>query len=110
MGVEPLLKKLQGFIESQLPGAADVQISGLRRLTGGLSRENWVFDAAWNEGGRRCEHALIMRRDPEGSVLETDRRIEFEVLRALEDSPVPTPRVFWLDAGGEWLERPSLVM
>ncbi|TMR34597.1 phosphotransferase family protein, partial [Actinomadura geliboluensis] len=35
------------------------EITGLRRLSGGASRETWAFDA----GGR----ALILRRDPPGS-------------------------------------------
>ena len=51
-----------------------------------------------------------MRRDPVGSVLVTDRREEFAVLQALEGSEVPAPRARWLDATGEWLERPSVVM
>ena len=51
-----------------------------------------------------------MRRDPVGSVLETDRRIEFGVLRALEGSRVPCPRADWLDPDGRFMDRPSIVM
>jgi len=101
---------LERLIRSELPGARDLEIRGLTRTTGGLSRENWPFDARWTEGGALREHALILRRDPLGSVLETDRRLEFAVLRALEKSTVPAPRVFWLDADGAFLGRPSIVM
>jgi aminoglycoside phosphotransferase (APT) family kinase protein len=45
-----------------------------------------------------------------GSVLDTDRRQEFAVLRALEATTVPAPRVRWLDADGDALGRPSVVM
>jgi aminoglycoside phosphotransferase (APT) family kinase protein len=51
-----------------------------------------------------------MRRDPIGSVLVTDRREEFAVLRALEGTPVPAPRARFLDADGAFLERPAVVM
>jgi aminoglycoside phosphotransferase (APT) family kinase protein len=51
-----------------------------------------------------------MRRDPLGSVLVTDRRVEYAVLRALEATAVPAPRGVWLDADGEFLGRPSVVM
>jgi aminoglycoside phosphotransferase (APT) family kinase protein len=75
-----------------------------------MSRENWVFEASWRSGPARVSESLIVRRDPVGSVLETDRRVEFAVLRALEPTPVRAARVRWLDATGSWLGRPSIVM
>jgi aminoglycoside phosphotransferase (APT) family kinase protein len=89
------------------PAAA---ISGVRRTSAGFSRENWVFDASWTEGGQSRQAALIARRDPEGSVLATDRKIETGVLRALQDTPVPSPRLRWVDLDGTRLGRPALVM
>jgi aminoglycoside phosphotransferase (APT) family kinase protein len=102
--------RLRAFVEAQLPEAEGLQIEDLRRRSSGLSRENWVFDAAWKDDAGAHREELIMRRDPVGSVLETDRRVEFAVLQALESSAVPAPRVRWLDPDGEWLGRPSVVM
>jgi aminoglycoside phosphotransferase (APT) family kinase protein len=101
---------LERLIRARQPRAEGLEIRELRRTTGGLSRENWPFDASWSEVGQRREHRLILRRDPLGSVLETDRRVEFAVLEALAKSDLPVPRVFWLDADGAFLGRPSLVM
>ena len=100
------------FVQRQLgPGASEVTISGLGRTTGGQSRENWPFDLRWRDpDGRVVEQALIMRRDPTGSVLDTDRADEHAVLRAIEDTAVPSPRSLWLDATGEALGRPAVVM
>ena len=53
---------------------------------------------------------LIVRRDPLGGLLETDRAVEFAVLRSLEPTAVPAPRARWLDVTGASLGRPSLVM
>jgi aminoglycoside phosphotransferase (APT) family kinase protein len=75
-----------------------------------MSRENWVFDASWRAEGGRVSEPLIVRRDPAGSVLDTDRRVEFAVLKALEPTEVRAPRARWLDADGRWLDRPSIVM
>ncbi|MCE2392371.1 MAG: phosphotransferase family protein [Proteobacteria bacterium] len=108
--LERIRGKLQAFIEDCHPAAEGLEIQGLRRVTGGLSRENWPFDARWSESGRPVQRELIMRRDPVGSVLETDRRIEFGVLRALGGSRIPCPRVDWLDADGRFMDRPSIVM
>jgi len=83
-----------------------VTIGALRRTSAGFSRENWVFDATW--GGER--HELIVRRDPVGSVLDTDRRVEVAVLRALAGTEVPSPVLRWADLDGSRLGRPALVM
>lgn len=107
---ETLATRLLRFIARQLPHDAGLEISELRRTTGGYSRENWLFEASWSEAGTRQTRPLIMRRDPVGSVLETDRRVEFAVLRALEGFEVPSPRALWVDADGSALGRPSVVM
>jgi aminoglycoside phosphotransferase (APT) family kinase protein len=109
--VDDVGERLERFLIAQLGPAAGVRIEGLRRTSAGFSRENWVFDAAWRApSGESVTEPLIMRRDPVGSVLDTDRRAEFAVLEALEPTGVPAPHVRWLDADGEWLGRPSVVM
>lgn len=103
-------ERIARFIAAVEPDAADVAITALQRSDVGWSRENWLFDASWTVGGHREEHRLILRRDPPGSVLRTDRRAEFAVLKALEATPVPSPVARWLDAEGQWFDYPFLVM
>src|SRR5579883_2220048 len=103
-------KGTRAYLQAQLPDARQIVISNLSRSAAGFSRENWTFDAAWIEGGRPVERRLILRRDPVGSVLETEREPEFRVLSALARTGVPSPRVYWLDATGEWLKRPFIIM
>jgi aminoglycoside phosphotransferase (APT) family kinase protein len=78
----------------------------------GRSRDNWVFDAVWRRSGTDAWNTdeLIARRDPEGGLLETDRAVEFEILKALTKSNLTTPAPRWLDATGEELGRPCLIM
>jgi len=101
--------RLHAWLARELDDEA-LQIDDLRRTSAGFSRENWVFDARWRAEGRTTDGAFIARRDPLGSVLETDRRIEGAVLRALESTAIPAPRVRWLDPTGEELGRPAVVM
>lgn len=102
--------RLGKYLAAQLPQATDIVIGRLERTGGGASRETWLVDAAWTEAGARALRPLIIRRDPTASVLETDRRTEFEVLRAAREIPVPVPRLYWLEEDGSWLERPFMVM
>ncbi|WP_241656470.1 phosphotransferase family protein [Sphingomonas oligophenolica] len=82
-----------------------VTIEHLARIPGGASRETYRFDAT--AGGRIRQ--LILRRDPVGSLLDTDRQIEFEAYRtACGRLPVPEPIAFERD--GAELERPFFLM
>ncbi len=103
---------LHRFVAAQVPDVADLRIDGLRRASTGYSRENWLFDATWTDPptGAPAHERLILRRDPVGSVLETSRAQEYAVLRGLHGGPIPTPRALWLDATGEHLGRPAVVM
>lgn len=101
-----LQRRLEAFVRAQV-GEGAPALSGLARLGVGRSRENWIFDAHWPDG--RVE-PLILRQDPPGGLVETDRAVEFAVLRALESSGIGAPRALWLDADARWLDRPSLVM
>src|SRR5689334_6219491 len=73
-------------------------IEGLRRESGGASRQTWSFDALVN--GQR--HALILRRDPptaggreRASATSLDRPTEFGVLRAAFRGGVRAPEVLF---------------
>ena len=105
-----LTERLHQFIVGQVENV-NAAIVDLRPVGVGRSRDNWVFDLITTEsdGAKRVE-PLILRCDPEGGLVDTDRATEFAVLRALEASSLPTPAARWLDATGDRLGRPSLVM
>lgn len=107
---EGVRERLEAFLSRRLPKTAEIEIDAVQRVKTGLSRENWIFDLKVRDGAVVATHPLIVRRDPVGGLLDTDRRTEFQVLRALEPSPIPAPRALWLDADGSELGRPSLVM
>jgi aminoglycoside phosphotransferase (APT) family kinase protein len=105
-GIEGLLVE---FLRSRLD-ADRVEIESLRKTSSGFSRENWLFDAhvTGAEGEQRLH--LILRRDPPASLIEADRRVEFETLCALAGTDLPVPPVRWLDEKGEFFGAPSLIM
>lgn len=100
---EQLRAWLQEFISSQLPGRR-VEVGPLTRMPGGASRESWAVDVELDTGETTERLALVLRRDPGPSRIQTDRRVEFHVLRAAREAGVPVPRVYWLgedaEAGG----------
>ena len=101
---------LERFIAASLPAAEGLRLEGLARTPGGLSRENWAFRASWRDAAGTHDLPLILRRDPAGGLLVTERREEFAVLKALESTPVAAPPVLWVDEDGSALGTPSLIM
>ncbi len=93
-----------------MPAAEHLEVSGLERTSTGLSRENWTFTMTWQEHGVAQSRRMILRRDPPASLLQTDRRREFQVLRALESTPVPAPPVRWVDSGENAFGAPAMIM
>jgi len=78
------------------------------RLGGGSSQENWAFDAiAETDGNRR---ALLLRRAPAGGVVDTERDVEFGLLRCLAGSGLPIAAVHALDADGSLMGRPAMIV
>jgi aminoglycoside phosphotransferase (APT) family kinase protein len=103
--------QLVAYLSSRIEGASDVTVANIARITGGASRETWMFDARWSENGSRREQAFIARRDPPASLLDGNNNLEFELYAALSgESGVPVPRPFWIERDGAAIERPFFVM
>src|SRR3972149_10084070 len=103
-------QKLEAYLRAKLPQVEQLSVSKLWRIPGGASRETWAFDALWQEGGKQTSHGFILRRDPDASLLETERDLEFRVMEAVWSQGVPVPRMYWLEADASWLDRPFFVM
>jgi len=101
--------RIAAFLKSRL-AAGEVSVSNVYRIPGGASRETWAFDAQWREDGKEIRQGFILRRDPDASVLETDRDLEFRVMDAVQAHGIPVPRMFWLEQDTSWLDRPFFVM
>ena len=81
-------------------------MEGLSRISGGASRETYRFEAV-TEGART---PLILRRDPPGSLIETDRRMEFLAIQSFTGKGVFAPEALALETEGAELERPFFIM
>jgi aminoglycoside phosphotransferase (APT) family kinase protein len=104
----PLEPRLASYIAGKMP-EADVAVSGLQRIAGGASRETYRFDLHWTEGGGAHQRKMILRRDPPASLIDTERRVEFEAYRAFRNSSVPVPEMLWLEESSRHLDHPFFI-
>lgn len=108
----PLAARLAAYCRTRLPAVHALRVDGLQRIFGGASRETWRFTLHLREreGDDERAQALILRRDPGASLIDTERRVEFAAYRAFEASEVPVPRPWWLEEDPAHLDHPFFVM
>jgi aminoglycoside phosphotransferase (APT) family kinase protein len=100
------------WLRSQLPEATDLKVEGLNQVEFGHSAETLLFTVVWQQHGARHRRDVVLRlRPPSPGLLEPyDLRRQFDVLRALENTPVRAPRGLWIEETGDVLGRPFFVM
>jgi aminoglycoside phosphotransferase (APT) family kinase protein len=106
---DELILPLQSYLAQKL-SAPDLTVSALTRIPGGASRETYRFRAAYVSSGERVERALILRRDPPTSLIETERSTEFRAYEAFHKLGLPVPEPVALELDGVTLERPFFIM
>ena len=103
---ENLTKSLAAYLTHHW--RTPVAIDALSRIPGGASRETWRFDALIGPESDQGRRPLILRRDPGGSLIETERRVEFAALQTVYGRlPVPEPLIL---EEGDALGHPFFIM
>jgi aminoglycoside phosphotransferase (APT) family kinase protein len=90
----------QGELAGRLATLLGDEVAGLRRLSGGASRETWSFSA----GGR----PLILQRQRRGAT--ANMPVEVRALRAAAAAGVPVPAIVLDASDGHALESPAFVV
>lgn len=108
--MEELAKKFAEYLQHKMPHVSDVEVRDLSRIHGGASRETYRLMGHWVEEGAVVIKPLILRRDPEVSLIETERDLEFNAYLAFHGTGIPVPEALFLELDTKWLERPFFVM
>ena len=103
---DELSKKLEAFL-TRMHDARSVQISNLRRLTGGASKQTWAFDAQIDAADGQRNVPLVMRADPRRLQPQNDD-LEYILLKAAGATGVPVPIVY--ARGDSSLNMPFFLM
>lgn len=91
--------------------ASQVRCLDLRRLGGGNARRAYAFDVSWIEDGVARNRACVLLCRPEPGQVEANEAGEFAALRSVwAAGGVPVPQPLWLDAQGEVLGMPGIVL
>ena len=107
------LDELTGCLDRLLSARLDraFVVRDARWMTGGSSKLQMAFTLDWHgRNGRAERHAtpMVLRMSPAESIVETSRRREFEMIRALSGL-IPVPEVYWEDEDAAIFPYPALV-
>jgi aminoglycoside phosphotransferase (APT) family kinase protein len=93
-------RKFRSWIERQLVGASDVEISALESpSSSGFSNETLLFDLSYREAGAAHRRDLVVRIQPIGYevVPVYDLGLQFRTMNRLGPTDVPVPKMVWLE-------------
>lgn len=85
---------------------AQTEVLRFEQIFGGASRETYRLRVG--TGGQ--ERGLILRRDPETSLIDTERRLEYGAYEAIFGTDVPVPEPLFLEEDPSYLGRPFSIM
>jgi aminoglycoside phosphotransferase (APT) family kinase protein len=106
-----LQKKLFQYLQSVMPKADGLEVNNLANVAYGASRESFTFDLDWDEDGENKNQAMVLRRDfPTGLLDHVTRETEFNILKCLEGSGVPSPKAFYHESDPKILNQPFIIM
>ena len=111
--LEQTREQLLGWFASKLPDAEALRIPELSGPSDtGFSNDTLLFDLVWNEAGRERSEGLVVRIEPTGFKIfpRYDIAQQYRVMRLLEPTGVPVPRMRWLEEDPEILGAPFYVM
>jgi aminoglycoside phosphotransferase (APT) family kinase protein len=107
-----LENRLTSWFSGRLSGCEDVRIGGIDRVEMGHSAETLLLTIGWKaEGTDHEQHVVVRVRPPAPGLLEPyDLKWQFDILRALEPTPVRSPKALWYEPSGDIFGREFYVM
>jgi aminoglycoside phosphotransferase (APT) family kinase protein len=103
--------KFKAYLSNKIPNAKALTITNFIRMTEGFSYETFLIDAQWTQDNNMISQGFAIRMVPEAGVVEPyDIKAHYKILKAVEDSPVPAPKPYWLEMDSHILGRPFFVM
>src|SRR4051812_32770499 len=105
-------ERLREWFAARMPNADDVAVDGIDAITFGHSAETIRMTLSWCEDDERRSREVVLRlRPPPPGLLEPyDLQRQYEIIRALEGTPVRAPRALWYEGSGDVLGREFYVM
>ncbi|MDX9789108.1 MAG: phosphotransferase family protein [Desulfobacterales bacterium] len=105
-------ERIQNFFRNKMPEVKNLIVTGLKKNTAGFSYETAFFHAEWIENEEQISKDFVIRAEPKGGGLVEpyDVRIQYWILKSLQGTPIPVPKVYWLETDLNVIGSPFFIM
>jgi aminoglycoside phosphotransferase (APT) family kinase protein len=105
-------QQLASYLAAAIPGARDLVVRDLRKLTEGFSYETAMFTACWTRAGVAEQRDLVLRIAPADPIAVGPCPLasQFRILAALAPTDVPVAPAVALEETGGVLGRPFMIV
>ena len=110
MTEEQVMEQFKAFMAHQVPDASHIEIRDIRPIFGGASRETFAMEIIITQKTSKISRRIILRREFDSGIIETQTKTEWDAYRAFCDTDVPVPELIWLEEDPKWLGSPFFVM
>jgi aminoglycoside phosphotransferase (APT) family kinase protein len=102
--------RFKAYVSHKIRDAQNIEIGTVNKIFGGASRETFSIGLNYKLKAEEVSQRVILRREFEDGIIETDTTTEFNAYKAFYDTDVPVPKVMWLEKDTKWLDTPFFVM
>ena len=97
MSQEEVVKGFKDFLAHRVPDAISIEIQNVRPIFGGASRETFAMELEITQKTAKISRKIILRREFNQGIIETQTRTEWDAYQAFADTTVPVPELIWLE-------------
>ncbi len=101
MDTSNIASRLQYYLRQKWPDRENLQVVSLQQVPGGASRETFRITITYvrseKENLHEISQGLILRRDPQTSLIDTERALEFNTYAAVHGRGIPVPEPVLLE-------------
>jgi aminoglycoside phosphotransferase (APT) family kinase protein/putative sterol carrier protein len=103
---------LVGWLQQKMPEARNLSISDLERSGAGFANVSIPFQLSWEEAGQQRSAGMFFRGAGKSDPVFPDFKLErqFRIMRCLQDTNVPVPRVYWMEMDESLFGFPFYIM
>jgi len=109
---EEVQLKLKDWIKEKMPSAQNISISDMERSGAGFTNVSLSFTLSWQEDGRQKTEGMLFRGAGKSDPVYPDFKLErqFRVMKCLQGTKVPVPKVYWLEMDEKMFGFPFYLM
>jgi aminoglycoside phosphotransferase (APT) family kinase protein/putative sterol carrier protein len=107
-----IMSSLIPWLRKRMPEACNMTVSDIQKPSMGLSNETYLFSLSSEDNGGLRSRSMVLRVAPRDYRVFPDYHLDHQylIMKALRNTGVPVPEMYWLEEGSDCMGAPFYVM